>query len=405
MNPDPTLPGRTVALFAAASGLAVANVYYSQPLLQAIAGTFGTGSGTASLLVTLGQIGYAAGLALLVPLGDVVERRRLVTVLLLVVAAGQAVAAGAWSFGVLAGATVVVALSAVVAPILVAFAATLAPPAERGRVAGTVLGGVLAGVLLARTAGGLVAQVGGWRSVYALASAAMVALALVLSRSLPRARPPDRLSYPALLRSVPRLVREEPVLRLRCAYGFVSFAGFSALWTAIAFLLAAPPYRYGEAAIGLFGLAGVAGAYAARWAGKVADRGGDRPATAAYFGLALLGWALMAPGGGHWLLPLVLGVVVLDFGVQALQSTNLSVSYRLRPAARSRVTTAYMTVYFAGGVAGAGASGLAYARGGWLAVCLVGAGFALLGLLLWTREPALLSKDDEREKPHAIQNS
>ncbi len=373
-------------LFTVASGLAVANIYYAQPLLTAIAKTFDVASDTASLVVMVGQIGYAVGLALLVPLGDVVDRRRLAMILLLGVAVAEAVSAAAPSLGVLIAAAGVLGLSAVVAPILVPFAATLAAPSERGRVAGKVVSGVLAGVLLARVCGGLVAQVGGWRTVYASAAILMVGLAAMLYWKLPRVTAPAQLRYLALLRSVLQILWQEPVLRLRCAYGVVAFAGFNTLWTSVAFLLARPPYNFSVAEIGLFGLGGWAGALAAGLAGRLADRSLDRPATGAFLIMILASWGFMALNGGRWFVTLVIGVVALDFGIQALNTLNLTVSYRLRPTARSRITTAYMTIYFAGGVLGAATSGTAYAAGGWVAVCLAGAGFAAIGLVLWLAE-------------------
>jgi predicted MFS family arabinose efflux permease len=375
-----------VTLFAVAAGFSVANIYYCQPLLTAVAAGFRVGSDTASLLVTVGTVGYVAGLALLVPLGDVMDRRRLIVTLLSVVAVAQGVSAVAPSIPVLLLAATAMSLTAVVAPILVAFAATLAPAEQRGRVTGKVLSGVLMGVLLARTGGGLVAQWGGWRSVYAVAAILMVVLALALYRTLPQVAPAAKMRYPQLLRSVFTIMREEPVLRLRCLYGFVSFAGFTALWTSIAFLLARPPYSFGEAVIGLFGLAGVVGAWAARVAGPLVDRGKDHMATGLLLFTVLLGWVFMGLAGGQWLISLVLGVVLLDLGVQGMQVTNLSVNYRLRPEARSRITTAYMTTYFGGAVAGSAASGAAYAAGGWPAVVWVGGGFAAVGLLLWGGE-------------------
>ena len=396
-GPAPTRPApgaglspRMVMLFAVACGMAVANIYYIHPLLTGIAGTFNVSSGTTSVVVTVQQVAYVAGLALLVPLGDVRDRRRLAVTLLTLAALAEVVMAAAPTVQVLAAATALLALCTVVAPILVPFAATLAAPEERGRVSGKVISGLLMGVLLARTGGGLVAQWGGgWRTVFAVAAAMMLLLALTLRRALPHLPPAAQLTYPALLRSVGSILREEPALQLRCAYGILSFAGFNALWTSIAFLLAGPPYSYSEGVIGLFGLAGVAGAYAARVAGPLADRGKDYPATGALFAAILLGWVLMAVNGGHWLAPLLLGVLVLDFGVQGLQVTNLSVIYRRRPEARSRMTTAYMTIYFLGGALGSAVSGAAYQARGWVAVCLAGMGFAALALAMWAAEGAL----------------
>ncbi|MEA5359095.1 MFS transporter [Amycolatopsis sp., V23-08] len=378
------MPKLMVTLFSVAAGLAVANIYYVQPLITAIADEFHRGSGETSLIVTVTTFGYAAGLVFVVPLADIVDRRKLIVTLLSIVAVIQAVSAAAPSITVLTVVSGLVAASAVVAPIMVAFAATLAAPAERGGVTGRVMSGVLVGVLLARTGGGLVAQwAGSWRAVYVAAAVLMVVLALLLHRKLPTVPVGARLGYGGLLRSVVAIVREEPVLRLRCLYGFLSFAGFSAFWATTAFLLAGPPYHYGEAVIGLFGLLGAVGAYAARVAGRFVDRGWERWSTGALLLAVLLAWGLMAIDGGGALLPLMAGVVVLDLGVQGVQVANLSTIYALRPEARSRITMAYTGTYFLGGAVGSAVSGAAYAAGGWLAVCAAGAVFAVLALAIW----------------------
>jgi predicted MFS family arabinose efflux permease len=265
-----------VLLMAAACGAAVANIYYAQPLLDTIGRDFSVSDGTAGLLVTASQIGYAAGLILLVPLGDLLERRRLITLILLVTALALLATALAPSFSLLAAALLVVGVTSVVAQILVPLASTLAPEAERGRVVGKVMSGLLVGILVARTASGVIAELGGWRLVFGISAALMVSLSAVLHRALPRVRPATDLSYPALLRSVVELVRERPTLRLRMAYGALGMGQFSVLWTTIAFLLAGRPYHYGEATIGLFGLVGLAGALAAQVAGRMADRAAPR---------------------------------------------------------------------------------------------------------------------------------
>jgi predicted MFS family arabinose efflux permease len=280
----------------------------------------------------------------------------------------------------------VVALGAVVSPLMVAFGATLSASDQRGRVTGKIMSGVLVGVLLARTGGGLVAQWFGWRAVYALAAVLVLVLAVVLHRVLPTVPPAERVRYPALLASTARLLKEEPQLRLRSAYAFLSLAGFNAFWTSLAFLLAEPPYSYSEAVIGLFGVVGAVGALAARVAGRLVDRGKEHLTTGLLLTAVLLSWGLVGVDGGGLLPLLLLGVVVIDFGVQGMQVANLGVVYRLRPEARSRLTTAYLTVYFIGGVTGAGASGAAYAAFGWRGVCLVGAVIAAAALVLFAAE-------------------
>jgi len=379
-----------VRLLSVAAGVGVSNIYFNQPLLISIANTFTTGTGETSAIITATSIGYALGLLFVVPLGDVLSRRRLVVSLLALVAAGQAMAAFAPGFWTLVALSTLVSSCAVVAPLLVSHAASLANPQERGRVTGSVISGVLMGLLLARVGGGFLADLlGGWRPVYVVAAIMMVVLAIILSRVIPAQTViSPKLSYGTLLRSVGSILAEEPVVRRRCLYGFFSFASFSAFWTSAAFLLAGSPYHYSESVIGLFGLVGVVGAYSARVSGLLVDRGKERLATALLFGVILAGWGLMGIDSGRLLLPLVIGVAVLDLGVQGVQVTNLSVIYRCRPEARNRITTAYTATYFVGGVLGSVASGVAFSRGSWLAVCAVGALLALAPLVLWVREVA-----------------
>ena len=376
------LSRRMVMLLAIACGATVANMYYAQPLLDTLSHAFSISAGTAGLLITITQLGYVLGLALLVPSGDLLERRGLIAAALLVTAAGLALAAIAPGVQVLAAALLVVGVSATVAQVIVPMSASLARESERGRVVGTVMSGLLIGILLARTFSGLVAAVFGWRIVYWIACAAMVALAATLRAVLPRVPVTTELRYHQVLRSVLSLIAVEPVLRLRMALGFFTFGCFSALWTSLSFLLAAPPFSYGNAVIGLFGLAGVAGAVAATVAGRMADRGRGRHATWAAAILMLGSWPLLYAGRTSvvWL---VIGIAVLDLGVQGMQISNQSAIYTLAPEARSRLTTAYMVTYFLGGAALSAISSAVYGADGWGGVCIVGAVTGAAALMLW----------------------
>lgn len=382
LSPGSRMSRRLVAVMAVATGLAVANTYYAQPLLHAIGGDLGIGPAAAGLIVTAGQIGYAAGLLFLLPAGDLAERRRLITVTCLVTAVALVAAALAPTAGVLVGAVAVVGLTSVVAQILVPFAAGLATDTERGSVVGTVMSGLLFGVLLARTVAGYIAQFWGWRTVYWVAAALMVVTAGVLRRELPRYRERTGLSYPRLLASVGTILRQEPVLRWRAVYGALGFGAFSVLWTSLAFLLAGPGYRLGEGAIGLFGLVGAAGAAMASVTGRLTDRGSARLLTGATSLLLLISWAGIWLGA-HSLAALLIGIVVLDVGTQGLHITNQSEIYRLRPDARSRINAAYMTAYFAGGAVASAASALVYGTFGWTGVSVVGAAFGAAAVLVW----------------------
>lgn len=388
------LSPRLVWVFAVACGLVVANLYYGQPLLNTIATAFQSSSGMVGIVATLTQAGYALGLAFIVPLGDLLDRRRLVVGVLCATALALLLAAIASSIAMLAAASLLIGLTSVVAQVLIPFAASLADEAERGRVVGRVMSGLLVGVLLARTVSGLVAQASsvvlghaGWRAVYVIAAALMVALIVVLWRALPRPPRPKAQSYGQLLRSMGPLVREEPVLRRRAVYGALAFASFSVFWTSAAFLLARPPYRFGEGAIGLFGLVGVAGALCASLAGRLADRGIQRFATPAFLLTTLSAYGLIALGGTR-LSALIVGVVLLDLGVQGTQITNQSEIYRLRPEASSRVTTIYMTTYFIGGAVGSVTSAVVFGAAGWPGVCILGAVYGGAACLVWLNECA-----------------
>lgn len=380
VSSHPPLSRGVVLLLSAITGLAVASNYYAQPLLHTIAAQFGLGQATAGLLVTTAQLGYALGLFALVPLGDLLEKRALIAALALCAALGLAVCGLAPASPWLFAGTAWTGLCVVLAQILVPFAATLADPAERGKVVGTMMSGLLLGILLARTAAGALAPLGGWRTIYWVAAAAMALAALVLWRVLPVHREHAGLSYPRLLHSVGQLLLEQPLLRHRALLGGLIFAVFSVLWTSLAFLLASPAYGYGEAVIGLFGLVGAAGALAASIAGRLVDRGHGRRATLAGLALLLASWALVW-WGAHGLVALLLGIVLLDLAVQGVHVTNMALVFQLHAAARNRLTAAYMTCYFIGGALGSLGSGLAYAHGGWNGVCLLGAALSALALL------------------------
>jgi predicted MFS family arabinose efflux permease len=385
IEPSDGISRRLVVLLAVACGVAVANLYYAQPLLDTIGRSLHVSAGAAGLLVTATQVGYAAGLVLLVPLGDLLDRRKMVSRLLLVCAAGLALAAAAPSFAVLAIALAVVGVTSVVAQVLVPLAGTLAADHERGKVVGNVMSGLLLGILLARTASGLIAQVGGWRLVFVIGAALMVVLAAVLHHTLPRVGRATDLGYRALLRSVAEIVAAEPLLRRRMGYGALGMGSFSVLWTAIAFVLAGAPYHYGEGTIGLFGLAGLVGAAAAQGAGRLADRGRAHASTGAFLLTILVAWGLLALGRSS-LAALIAGVILLDLGIQGQHILNQSTIYSLRADARSRVTTAYMASNFLCGALGSAAASAAWIAGGWGAVCGLGLGMAAVGVGLWALE-------------------
>ena len=373
-----------ILLMSVATGLAVASNYYAQPLLDTIARAFDLSASSAGFIVTAAQLGYAAGLLFLVPLGDMFERRMLIVSMTLLAAGGMLITASSQSLTMMIIGTALTGLFSVVAQILVPLAATLASPEKRGKVVGTIMSGLLLGILLARTVAGLLASLGGWRTVYWVASVLMVVMALALWRGLPKVKQENHLNYPQLLASVFSLFTQDKLLRTRALLGCFTFANFSILWTSMAFLLAAPPFNYSEGVIGLFGLAGAAGALGARPAGGLADKGKSHLTTSAGLVLLLLSWAAIWYGHVS-VLALIVGILVLDLTVQGVHITNQTVIYRVKPEARNRLTAGYMTSYFIGGAAGSLISASAWQHAGWSGVCAIGAIVATINLLVWWR--------------------
>jgi predicted MFS family arabinose efflux permease len=382
-SPQAGLTPSLVALMSVATGLSVACNYYVQPLLETVARTFHLSVNQAGFIVTTAQLGYAAGLLLLVPLGDMLERRGLIVIMSLLAAGGMVITALSPTLPLMLLGTVLTGLFSVVAQILVPLAATLAAPEKRGKVVGTVMSGLLLGILLARTVAGGLAQLGGWRTVYWVASVLMVLMALALWRFLPRFKQSVPLNYGQLLNSIFSLYAHSPLLRTRAITGCLAFANFSVLWTSMAFLLASPPYGYSEGTIGLLGLVGAAGALAARQAGTLADKGKARLTTTVGLAIMLCSWGITALGSS--LIALIIGIILLDLAVQAVHITNQSVIYRQMPEARNRLTAGYMTSYFIGGAVGSLVSATAFQHAGWYGVCSAGALLTLLNILSWWR--------------------
>ncbi|MEV4437017.1 MFS transporter [Streptomyces sp. NPDC049585] len=379
----------TLLLMAVACGLSVAGNYFAQPLLDVIGRDLHMSAGASALVVTVAQVGYALGLVLLVPLGDLVERRRLAVGLCAATAVFLAVTASAADgTGLLVG-TALTGLTSVAAQVVVPYAATLAAPEKRGSTVGTVMTGLLLGILLARTAAGLLSGVGGWRTVYWVNAGLMALVAVLLRLSLPRLRTPAGLAYPKLLGSTAALFAHEPVLRRRAAMGALSFAAFSVLWTALAFLLSGPAYRWSGSAIGLLGLVGAAGSLSASIGGRLADRGLVHRVSGTSAFLLLASWALLGAGGagGAWALTALLaGAVVLDAAVQGLHISNQNLVYALRPEARNRLNSAYMTSYFAGGAAGSALTSAVWGAAGWHGVCALGGAISAVLVVVWLTE-------------------
>lgn len=377
-------PRGLVLLFSAASGASVANVYYAQPLLDALARDFGISHAAVGGVITATQVGCALALLLLVPLGDRMNRRRLMVFQLMALVVALGVVALAQSTTVLlAGMLGVGLLGTAMTQGLIAYAASAAAPHEQGRVVGAAQGGVFIGLLLARVFAGGVSDLVGWRGVYLCSAAMMLALSLPLWHRLPALNPaPGSLSYSRLIVSMLGLLREERVLQIRGVLALLMFAAFNVFWSALVLPLGAPPYEFSHTAIGAFGLAGVVGALAAARAGEWADRGlGQRTSAVALVLLLFSWWPLSLLEESLW--ALLVGIVLLDLGGQALHVTNQSMVFHTRPEAHGRLVGMYMLFYSIGSGLGAISTTAVYAHAGWPAVCALGASFSLLALLFW----------------------
>lgn len=362
----------------------MANVYYAQPLLDALARDFAISDAAIGGVIAATQIGCAMALLLLVPLGDRVNRRRLIaTQVFLLIAALTAVSLASTTVMLLGGMLAVGLLGTAMTQGLIAYAASAASPHEQGRVVGAAQSGVFIGLLLARVFSGGVSDLFGWRGVYIFAALLMLGIALPLWRRLPvLAVASTPLSYPRLLASMLTLLRQEKVLQVRGVLALLMFAAFNIFWSALVLPLSAPPFGFSHTEIGALGLVGAIGALAAGRAGKWADRGYGQRTSAVALVMLLVAWwplSLMAWSPAA----LLAGIVLLDLGGQALHVTNQSMIFRTRPEAHSRLVGLYMLFYALGSGLGAVSTTAVYARAGWQGVCLLGASVSLLALLFW----------------------
>jgi predicted MFS family arabinose efflux permease len=374
-------PGLTRAM-ALATGIAVANIYYNQPMLGVIERGFPQ-STLAGMIPTATQLGYAAGLLFLLPLGDLMDRRRLIVGQFLALGLALAAVAAAPTALLLLIGSVGLGVAASVAQQIVPFAAALASPETRGRSIGTIMGGLLCGILLSRTLAGFVAGESGWRATFWLAVPINLGAALLMARLLPSHRSEQGLGYGEALRSLAAIWREEPVLRRSTYIQAALFGSFSAFWTILALHLEEPRFGLGPEVAGLFGIVGAVGVFAAPLAGRLADRRGPVQVIALGSGLAGLAWVLF----GLWnsVTGLILGVILLDIGVQSALVSNQHRIYALRSTAQSRVNTLFMTVMFVGGSIGSAGATLAWGVGGWIGVSLHGAALAGIAMVLAAR--------------------
>lgn len=391
---QPTTPTADISpgmirLLAVSAGLIVANLYYAQTLVGPISSATGLSTEAAGLIVTLTQVGYALGLLFIVPLGDLLENRRLVFTALLATAAALALAAfssSAWMFLV---ASLGIGLGSVAAQVLVPFAAHLSREETRGQSVGKVVSGLLLGIMLARPAASLIADHGGWHAVFGGAAIAILALAFVLRSKLPQRVPVHALSYGKLIGSLWTLLATTPLLRRRAAYHAGLFGAFSLFWTVTPLMLEGPAFHLSQTGIAIFALVGMAGAIASPVAGRLADAGHTLPATAAALVLGVVGFALplYQPDSRALALGvLVVASIVLDMAVAANLVLGQRAIFSLGAEVRSRLNGIYFALFFGGGALGSALGAWVFAHYGWNAALLAGMAFPALALLYWLGE-------------------
>lgn len=383
INQQSSMSRAITLLFATACGMSVANIYFAQPLLDQLSNEFTIDHSIIGVVITITQIFYGLGLLLLVPLGDLLNQRRLIIGQMLLSITALVIVGTASYSAVLFTGMALVGLLAVVTQTLVAFAATMASPTERGRVVGIVTSGIVIGILLARTFAGLLTDLAGWRSVYLVSATLMFLMVCIFLKVLPKVeREVKALSYFQLIKSVFMLFIQERTLRIRSVLAMLIFADFSILWTPLVLPLSAPPLTLSHSVIGAFGLIGVAGALAAAQAGKFADRGYGQKTTGIALVLLLISW-LFINYLEKSLFALVVGIILLDLAVQAIHVTNQTMILPLRAEARSRLTAGYMVFYSIGSAGGSIASTQTYEHFGWEGVCLLGASISTIALIFW----------------------
>lgn len=371
-----------VFLMAFAIGVTIASNYYAQPLLHSITHDLNIAVEHAGSIIMAAQFSYAIGLLFITPLGDKFERKHLIIILMVLSTCGLIVSALSKNLWMLIIGTSMTGLFSTVAQVLIPFAATLSKPEHRGKIVGTLMSGMLLGILLGRTFAGAISTIADWHYVYWIATSIMGIVTLLLWISLPTYRNTININYFQLLWSIGSLYKQEPILRIRSLLAVISFALFSLLWTPLAFLLSNDPYHYSDFIIGLFGIAGAAGALGSPIVGKLSDKGKGWLATTIGLGLLLLSWLPLSLAQ-YSIIALILGVVILDFSVQVTHVSNMSAIYQIRPEARSRINTGYMVCYFIGGMLGSVGSTYLFSHYGWIAIVVSGTILGLMGIICW----------------------
>lgn len=386
---DKEISSGLIILLATACGIIVANLYYAQPLIGLISNVIGLSNSSAGLIVTLTQIGYVVGLLFLVPLGDIVENKKLIIILLLLSAVALTATVFVKSAIMLLVASFFIGLGSVAAQVLVPFVSYLSSENARGRVVGNVMSGLLLGIMLARPISSLVADIWGWNAIFALSATVIIVLAFVLSKVLPTRKPKAKTNYIALLNSMWQLLRTTPILRRRAIYHACVFGTFSLFWTTVPLLLSSPAFHFSQTAIALYALVGITGAIAAPIGGRLADLGWTRPATGVALTVVIISLILplfIQSSSPFGIAVLVIAAILLDMGVSANLVLSQRLIFSLSPEIRSRLNGVFMAIFFLGGAVGSFIGGWAYALGGWNLTLWIGIAFPTIALLYFATE-------------------
>ncbi|HEF1898339.1 MFS transporter [Bacillus cereus group sp. MYBK108-2] len=386
---DKDISSGLVILLATACGIIVANLYYAQPLIGVISNEIGLSNSSAGLIVTLTQIGYVVGLLFLVPLGDIVENKKLILILLFLSAFALISMVFVKSATLLLIASFFIGLGSVAAQVLVPLVSYLSSENARGRVVGNVMSGLLLGIMLARPISSLVADMWGWNAIFALSATVIIVLAFVLSKVLPTRKPKAKTNYIALLNSMWQLLRTTPILRRRAIYHACVFGAFSLFWTTVPLLLSSPAFHFSQTAIALYALVGITGAIAAPIGGRLADLGWTRPATGIALTIVIISLLLpliIQSSSPIGIAVLVIAAILLDMGVSANLVLSQRLIFSLSPEIRSRLNGLFMAIFFLGGAVGSFIGGWAYALGGWNLTLWIGIAFPTIALLYFARE-------------------
>ncbi|PFM97247.1 MFS transporter [Bacillus cereus] len=386
---DKDISSGLIILLATACGIIVANLYYAQPLIGVISNEIGLSNSSAGLIVTLTQIGYVVGLLFLVPLGDIVENKKLILILLFLSAFALISMVFVKSATLLLIASFFIGLGSVAAQVLVPLVSYLSSENARGRVVGNVMSGLLLGIMLARPISSLVADMWGWNAIFALSATVIIVLAFVLSKVLPTRKPKEKTNYIALLNSMWQLLRTTPILRRRAMYHACIFGAFSLFWTTVPLLLSSPAFHFSQTAIALYALVGITGAIAAPIGGRLADLGWTRPATGIALTVVIISLLLpliIQSSSPFGIAVLVIAAILLDMGVSANLVLSQRLIFSLSPEIRSRLNGLFMAIFFLGGAVGSFIGGWAYALGGWNLTLWIGIAFPTIALLYFASE-------------------